>query len=567
MITWAIPGNGWIEWGSTVASTPDGSTTRFVSNGSSDSTAADSNGQTANGQLLYVPRYASTSSTETQEVAFFSTSLEEVSVTQDSVSTFAGFGSNSTTTFTEKITTQTTAMLPVGYVETTTKTNTLVTELTETENPNGFDLTVFQAVGNEVLWVHPLTPVSETFQPYPASENAYTTTRATVYPRSETISVEGKTTAITLTNPEITNEPVSFSNTANSTITVTSASGSSMPMPTFSRTFRVQTTAGGGSYQFSVDSAEMVAANILAATTTVLRVVDITTTASRSYQFGTYQAAYESTSSFTQYSTGGWGLENSFTYPTTIGPTSAITSVTVTSFSAIDGAFASPPLLLQGGFGLNAGPPIISLDASYYGASRVAFAGTETGGYYSADSTVFFQSAGIYSESGFFSNTPQSSTIFPTTVTGILGNSLNTTRYTVGWTGQSYSATSANSSTGATYSGLALAAGSAVPASTTKEIYGVFPVLRIGGHLPTGVTGVAYAQKNLVKVGIGTATVTSIINGQTTWTGNAPLTFIEPISSVVLNTSPSFEQYAQQTVWAVSAYKEDPYPPYSQPEF
>jgi len=567
MITWAIPGNGWIEWGSTVASTPDGSTTLFVSNGSLDSAIADSNGQTANGQLLYVSRHASTSTTETQEVTFLSTSLEEGSATQDSVSTFAGLGSNSTITFTEQITTQTTAMLPVGYIETTAQIDTLVTELTETENPNGFDFTVLQAVGNEVLWVHPLTPVSQTFEPYPASENGYTTTRATVYPRTETLSVQGKTTAITLTNPEITNEPVSFSDTANSTITVTSASGNLMPMPTLTRTFRVQTTTAGGSYQFSINSAEIVAGGGLAGTTTVLRVFDITTTASRSYQFGTYQAAYESTSSFTQYSNGVWGVENSFTYATTTGPTSAASNTTITDFSAISGAVAGAPLLLQGGFNRNVGPPVMSLDASYYGASRVAFAGTESGGYYSANSTVFFQSAGINSESSFLQNAPQSSTIFPTTVTGILGSSPNTTRYTVGWTRQSFNATSANSNTSSTYSGAALAVGSAVPASITKTVFEVFPLLRAGGHLPEGVTGVAYAQKNLVKVGVGTATVTSIINGQTTWSGNAPLTFMEPISSVVLNTSPSFESYAQQTVWATSKFKQDPYPPYAQPEF
>jgi hypothetical protein len=341
-------------------------------------------------------------------------------------------------------------------------------------------------------------------------------------------------------------------------------------MPTFTRTFRYQTTTTASTYQFSIESSTLAAAGFVAGSTTKIFTNTILTSISKSYQFGTYSASYPSTTSFSVFTTGPWAVENSFTYVGVAGPSGALTNTTFTDFSAVDGA-AYAPVMLQGGFGLNAGLPIFGESVSLHGGSRAVFAGSQSGAYFTAPDPVFFQIAAHKSQRPEFGSVnPQSVTIFPALVTGMAGSGANTTQYSVSWSGPSYTATSKNGATdntNTTYSGVAGVVGDAVAASTIKNAFVEFPVVRIGGHLPDGITGVADAGKNLVKIGTGTDTTTSMIGGQTTWSGSAPLTFIEPISSVVLNASPSFGQYAQQTVWAVSAYKEDPYPPYSQPEF
>jgi hypothetical protein len=548
MISWRTPGTGWIEWASQTAAIVDTSTTYAHSNGVT--TSSTQNPSTGGSSTFggAVPRNITTSTTQSEEVVFVSTSLGETVTTQH---TAYSYGSTI-----EQITTS----LPVSYAETTTRTNTVTTALTQTENNNGPDFTVYQAVGNEVLWIHPLTPVTAYFEPYAASDGAVTATRATIYPRTETISVEPVSSPQQLTNPQVTNASLSFAATTLQTSTVTTASGSSIPMDTFTTTSRVQTTTGGGSYQFSVASNIVTPGGFVAGTTTTMVTATMLTSISKSYQFGTYAAGYESTTSYTQYSIGAWGTANSFTYFTNTG------SVTVaTGFSGVSGV-AYKPIALQGGFALNAGMPAISDIVSLYGGSRAVFAGTQSGAFLSAQSTVFFETAALNSQPIGETRAPQSAAILPTSVTGIKGSANETTQYSVSWSGPSFSATSKNSSTKSTYSGIASAVSPAAPASVTQFGYAYFPMMRIGGHLPDGITGVADAARNLVKIGIGTNTTTSTIGGQTTWSGSAAFTYIEPISSVNVNTYPSFEKNADAAVWAVSKYKQDPYPPYSLPE-
>lgn len=586
MIAWATPGTGWDTWFSITADSGQSSGTTVDSNGGfTISTSAtgvlssavfDSTGgstiSTENTSAQGVAtgggpqsRFVSTSTTETEEVEFVSTSFALTDSTQHTISTFVPFGSNSTTTVTTTALTQITASLPVAYVETTTRTNTVVTQLTETENNNGPDLTVYQAVGNEVLWVHPLTPVAAYFEPYAASDAGYTATKVTISPRAVTVPLEGRTAAIELTNAGTSNPPLSFESTTLQTTTVASASGNSMPMPTFTRTFRYQTTTTDNTYQFSIEPATIVAGGGIAGSTTKIFTGTILTSISKSYQFGTYAAAYSSTTSFSIFTTGNWAVENSFTYLGVVGPSSALTNTTFTGFSDVNGA-AYAPVMLPGGFGLNAGLPIFGEAASLYGGSRAVFAGSQSGAYFTAPDPVFFQIAAHKSQRPIFDSVnPQSVTLLPTLVEGMAGSGANTTQYSVSWSGPSYTATSKNSATdntNTTYSGIVGVAADAVAASTTRTrgAFAVFAV--IGGHLPDGITGVADAQNNLVKIGTGTNTTTSIIGGQTTWSGSAPLTFMEPISSVGINTSPPFLQSpANETVWAVSKYKDDLFPP------
>jgi hypothetical protein len=590
MIAWAIPGTGWATWFSITAASGRTSGTTINSNGGGttstsatevlSSTVFDSTGGSTiltenttyqGGGTGGGPqsRFVVTSTTETEGVEFVSTSLAVTDSTQHTISTLVPLGSNSTTTVTFSAVAQITASLPVAYVETTTRTNTVFTQLTETENNNGPDLTVYQAVGNEVLWVHPLTPVAAYFVPYAASDAGYTTTEVTIFPRTETVSLEGRTTAIELTNAGTSNPPLSFQSTRLQTTTVTSASGNSMPMPTFTRTFRYQTTTTAGTYQFSIEPATIVAGGGIAGSTTKIFTGTILTSISKSYQFGTYAAAYPSTTSFSIFTTGPWAVENSFTYEGVVGPSSALTNTTFTDFSAVDGA-AYAPVMLQGGFGLTAGLPIFGEAVSLHGGSRAAFAGSQSGAYFTAADPVFFQIAAHKSQRPIFDSVnPQSVTLLPTLVEGMAGSGANTTQYSVSWSGPSYTATSKNSvtdNTNTTYSGVAGVAGDAVAASTSRFAIAAFPVMRIGGYLPDGITGVAGGQENLVKIGTGTDTTTSMIGGQTTWSGSAPPTFIEPISSVVINPFPSFGASANETVWAVSKYKDDPFPPYSLPE-
>lgn len=527
MIEWVIPGTGWNTWSSysatwTLAAIPTPTDTATFSrserwsNGTYGSTEAGPNGSSTTSSGV-ATRYIQTSTTETYEAGYAATELTEIEVTVPSTTL-----SDGTTVTTEYVSS---ASFPQSVAATFERTTTVTTELTATEFLNGADQTIFQAVGNEALWVLPISSVSSFAQESIATDYATTATRTTVAELLVTTSV-GEGAQQTFTNPAITSNAVSFQNTTRSASQVTSTSGFSgtLPQQTQTRTVHVQTTTNQQSDRFSVPSETFTAFG----TITRLRSSTIPATYQASYQFGTYSGLIASTTSWIDCA--GYSAIRASSGIVATGPNFVITA----AFDW-DGQIPVPYAAQR----VENATEFQQLSAF----GNLAFViGAHSGIGIQANHAVPFLTA--RANERVAGNYPRSSAIFPTTAS----NASNGTTSSVSWSSQSYTLTTQNSSTSESVTGEASVLQSVIPAFTE---FGLPNAAYTGGCPPLGVTMAFDAGRQLARVG----SQTSMISGQTTWSNCQPIATVEPLSSIVLDTV--FVDGRNALVWAETKYYGD----------
>jgi hypothetical protein len=527
MISWRIPGSGWTTWSTASISTIIDASTQGWTRATTQSNNIQTIYETRQGltsqqtiAALFSSRIASTSTTQADTVSYVATTTANRSTSQPTV--------NTTGTRTFFATTSVLTTLPVSTLITTVRTNTVTTQ-SGTELPNGIDATVYQAVGNEVLWVLPLATTAQAVAATAISDIADTTTRTTAYERTESVS-RGVGPSFGITNAAKTNAVLSYHVFGASTITVTSASGNTLPNVSFTRTLRVTTTTGTFSYQFSSPSN----AHTVFGLSSIPVTSNISTTQSWSYLHGTYSQLVKSTSSWFEFV----GNLASDSLTRNVELTGFFYNVTVTA-----GGVAARLPYVRGGS--ERGQPPVAV--SVYG-NAAAVEGSDSGIGYSAPLQLLYNTVSV--------NRFGSTTILPQSKSGMLGSGSSTTRQTVSWSNGNFTATTSNSDTSSTVSGSVEVFGESLPTS-----YASFAVLggsRSGGVPPGGVT---YAIGTTASVLAKVNGQTEVMFGQTTWTSAAEIAALEAVSSATI-TGPVDRDVS---VWAVSAYSRRPYPPYIDP--